>query len=56
MKTSIICKQSVTGHGVVFECGNCAKSLFVNSLCKRKECLRCGKKFRNKIIIERVEV
>lgn len=55
MKGKIICKQSERGYGVTFECSKCGKSLFVNSLCKRKECVRCGIKFKPIIKIERIE-
>lgn len=55
-KAKIICKQNVNGHGVIFECSNCGKSLFVNSLCKRTVCLRCDKKFKTTIKIERYDV
>ena len=55
-KGKILCKQSPTGHGVVFECENCGKSLFVNSLCKRRECMRCGIKLKPIIKIERIDL
>lgn len=54
-KAKIICRQNDSGMGVKFECGNCGKSVFVNTLCKRKECIRCGKKFKQLIKIEKVE-
>ena len=53
MKQYIICKPNDNGHGVKFVCSKCDKSLFVNSLCKRTTCMRCGSKFKNKILVER---
>jgi hypothetical protein len=52
-RAKIICKKSETGYGVQFVCSNCGKSIFVNSLTKRKQCLCCDAKFKNIIVIER---
>ena len=53
MKGTVICKTSDSGHGVTFVCSKCGKTLFVNALCKRTECFRCGTKFKPIIKIER---
>lgn len=55
MKAKIICKENDSGHGVTFECGKCGKRLFVNTLCKRTECIRCGAKLKPIIKIERTK-
>ena len=55
-KVKIICKQNDSGMGVKFECENCGKSVFVNTLCKRRECLRCGKTFKSIIKIQQVKL
>lgn len=52
-KTDIVCKPNESKLGVTFECGYCGKHIFVNSICKRKTCIRCDRMFRNKIVIKR---
>lgn len=48
----IICRTSDSGHGIVFECGNCGKTIFVNSLCRRKQCIRCNAIFKKHIKVK----
>jgi hypothetical protein len=56
MKAYIICKQNETGHGVTFECSNCKRHIFVNTLCKKNKCDRCDRTFKNLIKIEKVKI
>ena len=56
MKGKIICKTNETGYGIHFLCSNCNKSIFVNTLCKKTECSRCGIKFKPIIKIERIKL
>lgn len=52
MKAKIICKTSESGHGVTFVCSRCDKTIFVNTLCRRKVCNRCGSTFKKRIEIK----
>lgn len=53
-KAYIVCKQSSSGYGCTFECSHCGKSVFVNTLTRRKTCIRCDRKFKPIIKIQGV--
>lgn len=48
-KTSIICKVNDKGN-TVFECKHCGKCIPATLVAIKTNCVRCGYKFRKKIV------